>query len=132
IFTPDVYHLADELGLMLVVEVPLANMDPVANQELLNNLDTTLRNIIHQVWNHPSIIEYTGGNAMRWGDFTKKDFTVLDHIRKIFAEEDPSRIFREYPLTAGTGAAPPAAGAGGITAATLAAAVNAETAEYYA
>jgi len=94
IFSNEVYDLADELGIMLMLEMPMANIDPKPDPELLNNLDTTLRNIIHQVWNHPSIIEYTGGNEMKWGQ-DGNDFTVIERMRRIFEEEDPGRVFRD-------------------------------------
>jgi len=100
IFTPEVYSLADELGIMLSLEIPIANSDPKLDFVLLKNLDTTLRNIIHQVWNHPSIIEYTGGNEMLYG--LGGDSTVIKHIRKIFAEEEPGRVFRDTdPIVGG-------------------------------
>ena len=102
ILTPEIYDLADELGLMLMLEIPIANIDPKANPELLKNLSLTLPNIIRQVWNHPSIIEYTGGNEMRYGK-VHKDLSVIEHIQGIFAEVDPSRVFRETdPTTGGT------------------------------
>jgi beta-mannosidase len=99
IYTPEVYDLADELGIMLQIEAPFANTDPKGDSKLLKNLDTTLPNILHQIWNHPSIIEYTGGNEMLYG--RRGDSTLIKHIRKIFAEEDPSRIFRDTDPIAG-------------------------------
>ncbi|MFO1447800.1 MAG: hypothetical protein U1F61_06545 [Opitutaceae bacterium] len=88
-----VFDLADELGLMLMLEIYMANIDPGPNPELLKNLGQTLPNIIRQVWNHPSIVEYTGGNEMSYG--RSGDYTVIRHIRKMFDDVDPSRLFRD-------------------------------------
>ena len=85
------YDLADELGIMISVEFPLANVWPEADAVFLGNLDVTTRNIVRQVRNHPSIIEYTGGNEMLWNSFTKHP--ALDVLRKVVAEED-GRMFR--------------------------------------
>lgn len=93
LFEPEFYGLADELGLMLMFEIFMANIDPRPEPELLKNLDETLPNIIRQVWNHPSIIEYTGGNEMNYG--RDGNFAVIERIRKIFDEVDPSRLFRD-------------------------------------
>lgn len=100
IFPAAIYDLADELGLMLMLEIPIANTDPKPDPGLLKNLDLTLPAIIRQVWNHPAIIEYNGGNEMRYGA-DAGDFTVIEHIRKIFAEVDPSRVFRDKDPAAG-------------------------------
>ena len=99
IFTPEVYDFADELGILLTQEIPIANIDPKPDPEFLKNLDITLPNIIRQVWNHPSIIEYTGGNEMDYG--WGGNLTVIRHIRKIFAEVDPGRVFRDTDPTRG-------------------------------
>jgi beta-mannosidase len=99
VFPEKVYSLADELGIMLSFEIPIANCDPPANPDFLANLDITIPNIIRQVWNHPSIIEYTGGNEMGYGG--AGDFTTIERIRALFAREDPSRVFRDTDPAAG-------------------------------
>ena len=99
IFPEKVYSLADELGLMLSLEIPIANCDPAANPDFLANLDITIPNIIRQVWNHPSIIEYTGGNEMGYGG--AGDYTTIERIRAMFAREDPTRVFRDTDPVAG-------------------------------
>ncbi len=96
IFTPEFYDLADSLGIMLILEMPIASLDPRPSPRLLNNLDTTCRNIIHQVWNHPSIIVYVGGNEMNW-----QHPTTLNYVKRLFLEEDPERIFRNTDPIAG-------------------------------
>lgn len=99
VFPEKVYSLADELGIMLSFEIPIANCDPPPNPDFLANLDITIPNIIRQVWNHPSIIEYTGGNEMGYGG--AGDFTTIERIRALFAQEDPSRVFRDTDPAAG-------------------------------
>jgi beta-mannosidase len=89
---PDrMYALADELGIMISHEFPIANCRPEDDPEFLANLDQTVRNIVKQVRNHPSIIEYSGGNEMNWkqGD----DYAALHVMERATAEED-NRFFR--------------------------------------
>lgn len=92
------YDQADELGILLEYELPIANMDPVFNETLLANLDVTIPNMIRQVWNHPSVIEYDGGSEMNYG--RAGDWRVLEHIRRIFAATDSTRLFRDTDASA--------------------------------
>ena len=85
------YDLADELGLLLVQEFPLANHLPPTDAEYLAMVEATARNILRQVRNHPSIIEFDGGNEMRWKSDT--DHPAFHLLKKIVAEED-GRMFR--------------------------------------
>ena len=85
------YDLADELGLLLVQEFPLANHLPPTDAEYLAMVEATARNILRQVRNHPSIIEFDGGNEMRWKSDT--DHPALHLLKGIVAEED-GRMFR--------------------------------------
>jgi hypothetical protein len=85
------YDLADELGIMISFEFPLANVWPETDAVFLGNLDATARNILRQVRNHPSIIEYSGGNEMPWNSLTRHP--ALQVLRKAVAEED-GRMFR--------------------------------------
>ena len=87
----DAYDLADQLGIMLVVELPLANYWPDTDAEFLDNLEATARNIFKQVRNHPSIIEFDGGNEMPWNSLTKH--AALQLLQKVAAEEN-NRLFR--------------------------------------
>ena len=91
IFHEAVYDLADELGILLVQEFPLANIVPPTEPEYLAMLETTTRNIVRQVRNHPSIIEFDGGNEMRWKSDT--DHPAFHLLKKVVAEED-GRTFR--------------------------------------
>ena len=90
------YSLADELGIMISYEYPVANtvIDPDA--ESLANLDRACRNMIRQTRNHPSIVEYVAGSEI---GVIGKDFDALNGspcmqlLRKIAAEES-DRLFR--------------------------------------
>ncbi len=87
----EAYDLADELGIMLVQELPLANTNPDKDDVFLENLESTVRNIFRQVRNHPSIIEFDGGNEMPWNSLTIHP--ALQLLQRIAAEED-GRMFR--------------------------------------
>ena len=71
VLADEFYDLADELGIMLSFEFPLANSWPETDAGFLGNLEATARNIVRQVRNHPAIIEYTGGNEMPWNSLTQ-------------------------------------------------------------
>jgi len=86
------YSLADELGIMVSQEFPLANTWPEIDPVFLANLESTGRDIVRQLRNHPSIIEWGGGNEMPWQQGT--DHTALDLLERVCAQEDTSRIFR--------------------------------------
>jgi beta-mannosidase len=85
------YDLADELGIMLSLEYPIANCWPEQDEVFLANLESTTRNIARQVRNHPSIIEYSGGNEMSWTILA--NHPAIDLMKRVTAEED-GRIFR--------------------------------------
>jgi len=91
------YDLADELGILLMQEFPLANI-PVAqfptSPEYLAMLEATARNIVRQVRNHPSIMEFSGGNEIRWT--SASIIPVIDLLRRVVEEED-GRLFRAPP-----------------------------------
>ena len=97
ILHPEAYDLADELGVMLSVEFPMANNLPETTPEFLGNYETTIRNIIRQVRNHPAIIEYTGGNEMPWkSNSTHPTFLLL---KKMVAEDDGRLVRATCPDT---------------------------------
>ena len=85
------FDLADELGLMLIHTFPLANSVPESDDVFVNNLEYTARNIIRQVRNHPSIVEWSGGNEMGW--WTGLDHKALNALERSVKEED-GRLFR--------------------------------------
>ena len=88
----DLYDLADELGLVIMQGFPLANHVPPTDDAYLAMVDETARNIVRQVRNHPSVLEWDGGNEMpkEWKARTHPAFLLL---QKIVAEED-GRMFR--------------------------------------
>ncbi|MEI6238978.1 MAG: sugar-binding domain-containing protein [Planctomycetia bacterium] len=94
VFHDAFYDLADELGILIMQEFTLANI-PVAqfptSPEYLAMLEATARNILRQVRNHPSIMEFSGGNEIRWTSATVHP--VIHLLRRVVAEED-GRIFR--------------------------------------
>ncbi len=87
----EAYDLADALGIMLVQELPLANHWPETNAVSLGNLGVTVRNIVRQVRNHPSIIEFDGGNEMPWNSLTQHP--ALELLRNIVTT-DAGHLFR--------------------------------------
>ena len=103
IFHDPVYDLADELGIMLIQEFPLANHLPPKEPDYLAMLEATARNIVRQVRNHPSIIEFDGGNEMHWKSDT--DHPALHLLRRIVAEDD-GRTFRATCPDLGSGHGP--------------------------
>lgn len=90
-FPPDYYDKADELGIMLSQEFPLANCRPEADPVFVANLDVTIRSIVKELRNHASIIEWVGGNEMSWEQGT--DHPALHVLERVCAQED-DRIFR--------------------------------------
>jgi beta-mannosidase len=85
------YNLADELGIMISYEYPVANMFLNSNPLLLANLTVTCGTMIKQTRNHPSIVEYVGGSEMSWNSLTKTP--VLQLMQNIAAKES-HRMFR--------------------------------------
>ena len=85
------YDQADELGIMLSQEFPLANSWPETGPVFLANLRETITCIVKQLRNHPSIVEWVGGNEMPWQQGT--DHPALHVLEQICAIND-SRLFR--------------------------------------
>ena len=88
---PRFYGRADELGIMLSQEFPLANSWPETGPVFLANLRDTVTSIVKQLRNHASIIEWVGGNEMPWQQGS--DHPALHVLEEVCAEND-SRIFR--------------------------------------
>lgn len=87
----NMYDLADELGVMISHEFPVANCVQESDPVFLENLEATCRNIIRQVRNHPCIIEYSGGNELNWK--ATDDYAALHVMERVTAGED-NRLFR--------------------------------------
>ena len=87
------YDLADELGIMIQQEMPATNSGegwPEEYSAYTAAMERTAISIIKQLRNHPSIVEWTGGNEMGWpGD----DSPIPTMLRKLVAGMD-GRIFR--------------------------------------
>ncbi|MDL2327998.1 hypothetical protein LJC64_05065 [Ruminococcaceae bacterium OttesenSCG-928-A11] len=87
------YDAADELGIMLLVDFPIANCVPENEPVFLKNFADTVSNITKQLRNHPSIIEWSGGNELNWYFDPTADHTALEVQRAAVAAED-DRTFR--------------------------------------
>ncbi len=85
------YDRADELGIMLSQEFPLANSWPETGPVFLANLRDTVTSIVKLLRNHPSIIEWVGGNEMPWQQGT--DHPALHVLEQVCTDND-SRLFR--------------------------------------
>ena len=64
---PDLYDLADEMGLMVFAEIPawqIGNKDikEWENTEVWQTAETMLRTLIHDLKNHPSVVIWSVGN----------------------------------------------------------------------
>lgn len=105
IFPEKMYDAADEMGIMLLVDFPIANCVPESDPEFLANFEETLRNIVKQLRNHPSIIEWSGGNELDWYFKKDADHTALQVQRKVVSEGD-DRLFRPTCPIAGSRHAP--------------------------
>lgn len=89
--TDAMFELADELGVMLSQEFPLASCRPETDAVFLGNLETTVRGLVKRYRHHACIIEWSGGNEMWW--FQGDDHPALHLLERIVAEED-DRLFR--------------------------------------
>ena len=60
---PEVLKLADELGIIIWEEIPIVNYMNI-HPEFLNNAENMLREMIHQSFNHPSVIIWGSMNEV--------------------------------------------------------------------
>ena len=87
------YDLADELGIMIQQEMPATNSGegwPEEYSAYTAAMERTAISIIKQLRNHPSLVEWTGGNEMGWPG---NDSPIPTMLRRLVAEMD-DRIFR--------------------------------------
>lgn len=101
IYPQSLYDAADELGIMLLAEFPMGNCAPESDPIFLQNLDETVGNIVKQLRNHPSIIEWSGGNEMSWHFDANAERSALEVEREAVAREDGTRLFRDTCPIAG-------------------------------
>lgn len=106
IFPEAMYRTCDRLGIMLLVDFPMGNCVPENEPVFLRNLDETIGNIIRQLRNHPSIIEWSGGNELNVYFDKNADLTGLKVIRAAAAREDDTRVFRDTCPISGSRHAP--------------------------
>ena len=85
------YDLADELGIMISHEFPIGNCSPETDPVFLANLETTVRSMLKEYRNHPSIVEFVGGNEMSWNSTSRHP--ALQLMQTIAAEET-DQVFR--------------------------------------
>lgn len=100
ILPDDMYDRADELGIMLLQEFPLANCRPETDPVSMANLETTITNVVKQLRSHPAIVEWDGGNEMAWKNGDRHP--ALQLLERIVREQD-GRIFRATEPAQGSG-----------------------------
>lgn len=99
LLTGEMYDLADELGIMLVLEFPLANCIPEDDGVFLANLSEAVSDIVKRLRHHPSIIEWDGGNEMHWmeGD----TYPALLLMKRLLSEIDDRTFRATCPIQGG-------------------------------
>ena len=85
------YDLADRLGIMLSQEFPIANTIPPSDPIFISSVKVTITQVVKELRNHPSIIEWSGGNEMPWRESSENP--TLQTMQAICAAND-DRIFR--------------------------------------
>jgi uncharacterized membrane protein len=93
------YDLADRLGIMLSQEFPIANTIPPSDPIFLSSVRVTITQIVKELRNHPSIIEWSGGNEMPWLESSENP--TLQTMQAVCAAND-DRIFRATDPIAGS------------------------------
>ena len=100
VFSDELYDLADQYGIMLSMEVPLSAYVPEPDPVFLKNLDATTRQIVKSLRNHPSIIEWSGGNEVPWGGQNAQQ-PALQVIRTAVQELDERNFIATCPVEGG-------------------------------
>ncbi|MGW0519250.1 glycoside hydrolase family 2 TIM barrel-domain containing protein [Crossiella sp. NPDC003009] len=83
-----VYELADRHGFLVWTEIPLINLT-TDSPAFRANIETQLREMIRQNFNHPSVVWWGLGNEL-WHDSPANN-ALLDRLAEVVGAEDPSR-----------------------------------------
>lgn len=102
----NIYDACDEMGIMLLFDFPIGNCCLETDEAFLNNLDETIRNIVKQVRNHASIMEWTGGNELDYYFNPGADRAGVEAERRAAEAEDDTRLFRDTCPVEGSRHAP--------------------------
>lgn len=106
IMPENMYDACDEMGIMLLFDFPIGNCCLETDGEFLSNLEETIRNIVKQLRNHPSILEWTGGNELDYYFMPDTDRAGVETERRAVEQEDDTRIFRDTCPVEGSRHAP--------------------------
>ena len=106
VFAKDFYDAADEMGIMVLADFPIGNCVPENEPVFLENFKDTIQNIVRQLRNHPSIIEWSGGNELDWYFNPNADHTALRAEEQAVSAEDDTRLFRATCPISGSRHAP--------------------------
>ncbi len=93
IYPDEMYDAADRLGVLLLVDFPIANCVPENEPVFLENFSKTVSDIVKQLRNHPAIVEWSGGNELNWYFDQSADHTALRVQEQAVSSED-DRVFR--------------------------------------
>lgn len=82
------YDLADKRGYLVWTEIPLVDYITLGDA-FTENAEQQIREMIRQNYNHPSVVFWGIGNEQQVDDGPVN--TLLDRLRNIVVEEDPTR-----------------------------------------
>lgn len=88
------HNFCDEHGIMLFVDMPIANCVPEDLPGMYDMYRETFSNFIKQLRRHPSIIEWDGGNEMGWYTDPTMIHPALALMFEVGKQCDPQRMFR--------------------------------------
>ncbi len=98
------YHLCDRAGILLWQEAPQTssgfNNEPSTEPGFLHLLQTTMRHVIREKRNHPSLAIWCGGNELTEGGHLQEQLVPLTDrhptlrmLRNLVSDLDPERLF---------------------------------------